>query len=116
MANKNSQSQATSSSIESATTAFKNVSLHEHHPSLRAANSYPLPSSAPHRGGRAGLAGRRLKPGFKLSDIDGAGIPTPKGGGAGGAGLGAGRPPLASDPPKRPSTFVTPFSSFGKVV
>lgn len=64
------------------------------------------------------MGGRRLKPNFKLSDIDAGAIPSPKGGGASGAGLGMGRPSLASDPPKRPPAhgFASPFSNFDKIV
>ncbi|KAF7288726.1 Protein kinase domain-containing protein [Mycena chlorophos] len=65
-------------------------------PNLRPANSYP--TSRP-RGG--GMMGRR-KPNFTLKDIEGAG-------GAAGAGLGAGRPPLRND-------AAPAFSNFSKIV
>jgi len=65
------------------------------------------------------MAGRRLKPNFTLKDIDATALPTPiTSGGALGAGLGAGRPSLGLDPPKRPpaGNFGSPFSNFSKIV
>jgi mitogen-activated protein kinase kinase len=62
------------------------------------------------------MAGRRMKPGFTLKDIDPSLTPVPSSG-ALGAGLGAGRPSLARDIPKRPtSNFNSPFSNFSKIV
>ncbi|KII92816.1 hypothetical protein PLICRDRAFT_103055 [Plicaturopsis crispa FD-325 SS-3] len=57
-----------------------------------------------------------MKPNFKLSDIDAeAAVPS---GGATGAGLGAGRPSLNPDPPRRPppGNYGSPFANFGKIV
>ena len=77
----------------------------------------PLPPpSQPHPGaGMAPGAGRRLKPGLKLSDIPGGGGLSPQG-----AGLGAGRPALPPQngaPPRRPgSELGTPFANFRKIV
>ncbi|KAF7321853.1 Protein kinase domain-containing protein [Mycena kentingensis (nom. inval.)] len=65
-------------------------------PNLRPANSFPPPRP---RGG--GMMGRR-KPNFTLKDIEG-------GGGASGAGLGAGRPPVRTD-------TAPAFSNFSKIV
>jgi len=59
------------------------------------------------------MANRRMKPALSLKDID----PTIPSGGAFGAGLGAGRPSLAQDIPKRPSAnLASPFSNFSKIV
>jgi mitogen-activated protein kinase kinase len=104
-----SRNQNSSPDVESTTSALE----HAHqHPTLRAANSYPPPPPKP----RGGFTGRRVKPNFKLSDIDD--IFTPMGGGAIGAGLGAGRPQLAETPPRRPNAgnFGSPFSNFEKIV
>jgi mitogen-activated protein kinase kinase len=65
------------------------------------------------------MAGRRLKPNFTLKDIDASILPPPiTSGGALGAGLGAGRPSLGAEPPKRPpaGNFGSPFSNFSKIV
>lgn len=63
-------------------------------------------------------AGRRMKPGFTLRDIDASLIPPPAGmigsGGALGAGLGAGRPLLDAGSRKPPAG--TPFANFSKIV
>jgi hypothetical protein len=111
MANRNTQNHIPSSASNE---SFK-IPDQQQHPSLRAANSFPLPTS---RGRGGGMGGRRLKPNFKLSDIDAGAIPSPTGGGASGAGLGMGRPSLGADPPKRPSanSFKSPFSNFDKIV
>src|SRR5262245_36261391 len=108
MANRN---QNSSPAVESTTSALKHESVPQH-PNLRAANSYPPPPPK----ARGGFAGRRVKPNFKLSDIDD--IFTPMGGGATAAGLGAGRPQLADSPPRRPNAgnFGSPFSNFEKIV
>ncbi|KAJ8457615.1 hypothetical protein ONZ45_g18243 [Pleurotus djamor] len=87
-------------------------------PDLRAANSYPPASPAFRNRGGSTMAGRRLKPGFTLKDIDPTAIPTPStSGGAQGAGLGAGRP-LPNNTPRRPppTSIGTPFSNFSKIV
>jgi len=66
----------------------------------------PAPHPSP-----SGPAGRRMKPGLKLSDI-GAGIS--------GAGLGAGRPNAQTvdepSPTRRPQQSGTPFANFKKIV
>lgn len=62
------------------------------------------------RGGSVVAAGRRNKPGFKLSDMN-----PETGGGAIGAGLGAGRPSLA-EARRGPSSFDNPFTNFNKIV
>lgn len=85
-----------SQSVDVATDAFKRAAISE--PKLPIA------------------AGRRPKPSFKLSNINGESGAV--GGGAAAAGLGAGRPSLALDsPPKRPAhNFGTPFANFHKIV
>jgi len=84
-----------------------------------------LPSSPAPNGLRSpmgGLAAKRARPGFKLSDItgDSDGRPPPiGGGGVGGAGLGPGRPSLADEPMpggRPPPPSGTPFSNFRKIV
>lgn len=86
--------------------AFSRASMGDHR-----AHSFP-------QAARGGSPNKRLRPGFKLSDINGS--PPPGlgvGGGAAGAGLGAGRPSLADPVPRRPpSNFGSPFSNFGKIV
>ncbi|KAF9010558.1 kinase-like protein [Cyathus striatus] len=66
------------------------------------------------------MAARRQKPAFSLKDIDAGLIETPiQGGGAAGAGLGAGRPSLVQDTPRRgpqAGNFGSPFSNFSKIV
>jgi hypothetical protein len=59
-----------------------------------------------------------MKPNFSLKDIDPSIISPSPSGGAAGAGLGAGRPSLVPDPPKRPNpaNFGSPFSNFSKIV
>jgi mitogen-activated protein kinase kinase len=104
-----------SSSVDAATAALQKATLGPGgHPVLRAANSYPIPN-APSK--PTGMAGRRSKPAFSLKDIDPNAIPA-AGGGASGAGLGAGRPSLAPDHPRRPNpaSFASPFSNFSKIV
>lgn len=60
-----------------------------------------------------GMAGRRMKPGLKLSQMTGL-SPSPN------TGLGPGRPvsPTNGNPPPRKNQgeFGTPFSSFSKIV
>lgn len=105
--------------LDSAAAAFARVSLSESAGPAGAsrAHSYPLPSSVV-RGRGGGLAGKRPKPNFKLSDINGSGAAPSVGGGAAGAGLGAGRPSLADPavPRRPPSNIGSPFSNFGKIV
>jgi len=59
-----------------------------------------------------------MKPSLSLKDIDPTIISPSPSGGAAGAGLGAGRPSLVPDPPKRPNpaNFGSPFSNFSKIV
>ena len=62
-----------------------------------------------------GMAARRARPNFSLRDIDPAFIPE----GPIAAGLGAGRPSLFQEPPRRPppaGNFGSPFSNFSKIV
>ncbi|KAF5380626.1 hypothetical protein D9615_004549 [Tricholomella constricta] len=102
-----------SSILESATNALESSTLGPPaHPNLHTANSYPPP-----RPRLTGLAARRTKVAFSLKDIDPSIVPTPSGGAAG-AGLGAGRPSLAQDPPRRPNpaNLASPFSNFSKIV
>ncbi|KAH0588966.1 hypothetical protein H2248_004747 [Termitomyces sp. 'cryptogamus'] len=79
--------------------------------------SSPDPLESPLRPRPTGLAMRRTKPALLLKEIDPSAIPSPSGGAAA-AGLGAGRPSLAQDPPRRPNpaNFVSPFSNFSKIV
>lgn len=126
-----SQQQPNSFGLAGATDAFSRATLGDGtHPNASRAHSYPIPSSARGRGGGGvgGLAGKRMKPNFKLSDINGdagglgAGPPgrmgSGVGGGAAGAGLGAGRPSMAdaAAPRRPPGNFGSPFSNFGKIV
>ncbi|KAG6918538.1 hypothetical protein DXG01_013628 [Tephrocybe rancida] len=100
-----------SNTIDAATNALEATSIS---PVLHTANSFP---QGPARPRLTGLAARRTKPAFSLKDIDPDIVPSPSGGAAA-AGLGAGRPSLAHDPPKRPNpaNFVSPFSNFSKIV
>ena len=75
-------------------------------PVLHPANSFPKPQ---------GMAARRARPNFSLRDIDPAFIPE----GPVAAGLGAGRPSLFQEQPRRPppaGNFGSPFSNFSKIV
>lgn len=60
----------------------------------------------------------RKRPNLFIRDIQSGNGAGPSAGGVAGAGLGAGRPPLEMDPPKRPSAnnFSSPFSNFSKIV
>lgn len=134
MANRGTPAQPTSSksfAIDSATEVLARASLATADPITTPprAHSYPIPvvsRSSSSRGGGVvgggvgGLAAKRAKPSFKLSDINGGDI---IGGGAAGAGLGLGRPnlfddrPTTTNPPRRThSNFASPFSNFGKIV
>ncbi|KAG1746215.1 kinase-like protein [Suillus lakei] len=106
-------------SIDSAAQALQRASINESsHPIHQSSHSFtasPPPSSlvatrARGRGGAVPAAGRRNKPGFKLSDMN-----PETGGGAIGAGLGAGRPSQA-EARRGPSSFDTPFANFNKIV
>ncbi|KAJ6499138.1 kinase-like protein [Mycena sanguinolenta] len=85
--------------LDATTAALQRASLSDT-PVLRPANSYPAPAVSRPRGG--GMMGRR-KPNFTLKDIEGAG-------GAGGAGLGAGRPSMLRN------DAAPAFSNFSKIV
>ncbi|KIM72087.1 hypothetical protein PILCRDRAFT_16448, partial [Piloderma croceum F 1598] len=127
MANRGTTAQPTSANsfaMDSATEALARASLATADPTATTprAHSFPVPSRGSGRGGGGGvggLAAKRAKPSFKLSDINGGDI---VGGGAAGAGLGLGRPNLfdrPTNPPRRPnsnSNFASPFSNFGKIV
>ncbi|KAG1767033.1 STE/STE7 protein kinase [Suillus placidus] len=105
-------------SIDSAAQTLQRASINESsHPIIQSSHSFSAsPGSslaaarARGRGGSAIAAGRRNKPGFKLSDMN-----PETGGGAIGAGLGAGRPSLA-EARRGPSSFDTPFANFNKIV
>ena len=97
--------------IDSATAAMKRVSLGAP-TQLRTLSGRPA-----FRSGSAlstGMAARRNKPLFKLSDITGE---QESGGGAAGAGPAAGVPNETEWPPRRPAAVSsTPFANFGKIV
>jgi hypothetical protein len=100
-----------SADIDSATAALKRVSLgvpttqirtHSGRPSFRSGSALS-----------AGMAARRNKPLFKLSDITGE---QESGGGAAGASPAVGVPETEW-PPRRPAAVSsTPFANFGKIV
>ncbi|ESK96543.1 putative map kinase kinase [Moniliophthora roreri MCA 2997] len=121
------------SPVDQATNALQNTNINDPsssssspHPSLRPAASYPPPTINPARPGRGGvpgggLAARRAKPAFNVRDINPNVIPpTGASGGASAAGLGAGRPFLPNQEPKRgplaAASFGSSFSSFSKIV
>ncbi|KAG7098724.1 hypothetical protein E1B28_000637 [Marasmius oreades] len=124
-----------SPSIDQATSGLHNVNINDHpssstppsHPALRAAASYPPPTSAfstrPALGAAkpAGLAARRAKAAFNVRDINPNALPTPASGGASAAGLGAGRPQLPPQQevkrgPLATASFGSSFASFSKIV
>jgi hypothetical protein len=95
--------------IDGATAAFKRVSL-------GAPTTQPrTPSGGPPRPVFSpGMAARRNKPLFKLSDITGEQEPCDSAAGADGA---AGVPTDTEWPPRRPAAVTgTPFANFGKIV
>lgn len=98
--------------VDSATAAFKRVSLGAPNTHLRTPSG-----GSPLRPGSvlsSGMAARRNKPLFKLSDITGGQEP---GGGAASAGTAAVIPTDAEWPPRRPVAMTgTPFANFGKIV
>ncbi|TBU42857.1 kinase-like protein [Dichomitus squalens] len=110
-----SRSPNSSVSVDSATSALKNVSLNDKGASPPPGMSLRGPASSP--GGRpgapgaGGLAARRQGKAIpKLSVMD-IGLQN--------AGLGGGRPNQQEEQPQRripPSTFSTPFANFGKIV
>ena len=94
--------------VDSATAAMKRVSLGAPTNQLRKNSGRPSFVLSP------GMAARRNKPLFKLSDITGEQEP---GGGAAGAGSAVGVPDEAEWPPRRPAAVSsTPFANFGKIV
>ena len=98
--------------IDSATAAMKRISLGVPTTQLRTHSGRPS-----FRSGSIlspGMAARRNKPLFKLSDITGEQEP---GGGAAGAGPAVGVPDGTEWPPRRPAAVSsTPFANFGKIV
>lgn len=93
--------------IDGATAAFKRVSLGA------PTTHWRSPSGGPLRPG-SGMAARRNKPLFRLSDITGE---RECGGGAASAGPAAVVPNDAEWPPRRPAAVTnTPFANFGKIV
>jgi mitogen-activated protein kinase kinase len=99
-----------SSDVDAATAAFKRISLGSSPTQLRTPSGGAL-----HRHGSilpSGMAARRNKPLFKLSDIMGE-----SGGGAAGAGPVALVPDDAAWPARlSPAATDTPFSNFGRIV
>jgi mitogen-activated protein kinase kinase len=99
MANRASQSP----DVDAVTAAFKRVSLGA------PPSQFRTPSGSP-----SGMAARRNKPVFKLSDITGG---QDFSGGSPGAGNGAGTASHTEWPPRRPAAVTsTPFANFGKIV
>lgn len=98
--------------VDGASAAFKRVSLGAPTTQLRTHSA-----GASFRSGSAfspGMAARRNKPLFKLSDITGEQEP---GGGAAGAGPAVGVPDETERPPRRAVAVTsTPFANFGKIV
>jgi hypothetical protein len=98
--------------VEDATAAFKRFSLGAPTTQLRTHSAGPS-----FRSGSAfspGMAARRNKPLFKLSDITGE---QESGGGAAGAGPAVGVPDETEWPPRRSVAVTsTPFANFGKIV
>lgn len=94
--------------VDGATAAMKRVSLGAPTNQLRKQSGRPSFVLSP------GMAARRNKPLFKLSDITGEQEP---GGGAADAGSAVGVPDEAEWPPRRPAAVSsTPFANFGKIV
>lgn len=104
MANRVSQSP----DVDAVTAAFKRASIGA--PTSRTPNGSPQLHSIP--AFSSGMAARRNKPVFKLSDITGE--QESGGGGTASAGNGASPTTHAEWPPRRPAS--TPFSNFGKIV
>jgi hypothetical protein len=94
--------------VDSATAALKRVSLGPPTSQLRKHSGRSSFVLSP------GMAARRNKPLFKLSDITGEQEP---GGGAAGAGPAVGVPEETEWPPRHPEAVSsTPFANFGKIV
>ncbi|KIM45213.1 hypothetical protein M413DRAFT_24456 [Hebeloma cylindrosporum] len=96
-------------SLQAKMAAFANRAGVGAHPVLHPASSFPAPPKP------QGMAARRARPNFSLRDIDPAFIPE----GPVAAGLGAGRPSLFQEQPRRPppaGNFGSPFSNFSKIV
>lgn len=107
MANRVSQSP----DVDAVTAALKRVSLGP--PTSRSPSGSSQVHSSP-VSPSIGMAARRNKPLFKLSDITGG---QDFGGGPAGAGNGAGTGSHTEWPPRRPANATsTPFSNFGKIV
>ena len=98
-----------SAAVDDTTAALQRASI--------APDAVQNPVSVPPRPTPPRLRGR-LRPGFTLNDIASSSSAGPSAGGAEGAGLGAGRPSFAVDPPRRqqPNNFCSPFSNFSKIV
>ncbi len=98
--------------VDDLTAAFKRVSLGAPPTQLRTHSGGPTFRSGSHLS--PGMAARRNKPLFKLSDITGEQDP---GGGAAGAGAAVGVPDETEWPPRLPvAVSSTPFTNFGKIV
>ncbi|SRR6266404_3668579 len=110
MANRVSQSP----DVDAVTAALKRVSLgapttSQHRIPSGSPQIHPIPAPPP-----TGMAARRNKPVFKLSDITGE---QEFGGGSAGAGNVVGTPARPEWPPRRPAAATaTPFANFGKIV
>lgn len=109
MANRVSQSP----DVDAVSAAFKRVSLGAPTSQLRVSSSspqiHPITVASP-----TGMAARRNKPLFRLSDITGE---QEFGGGSAGAGNGVGTATHTEWPPRRPAVATsTPFANFGKIV
>ncbi|KAF8623104.1 hypothetical protein AX15_006515 [Amanita polypyramis BW_CC] len=135
------QGSTSSTAVDNTAAALQSVSLapdpprnaHHHHHHLRNQDpGLPLPIPIPPPTPPAqipprpafpvaspGISSRRPKPNFSLRDIEPSRFAGPSAGGVEGAGLGAGRPSFAMDPPKRQpasNNFSSPFSNFSKIV
>ena len=98
--------------VDDVTAALKRVSLGAPTTQLRTHSGRPSFRSGSALS--AGMAARRNKPLFKLSDITGE---QESGGGAAGAGPAVGVPDETDWPPRRPAAVSsTPFANFGKIV
>lgn len=99
-------------SIDSAAQAVQRTDSDDiQRPLVHQPNSFPPPTISRGRGALPASSVKRVKPSFKLSDIN-----TDATIGAANAGLGAGRPSLADGGRRAPSKFDTPFANFNKIV